>query len=123
MFERITFRQQNTKDPGRPIDIGLLLEALIFYQKTFIIADTTILRQLIKAFGFHHLNELLDRGILDIIFTETHTAIHTTSQPNGHECHSPIIFSSPQHTFQIEIRKICIEQVGKEGKGGETHGG
>ncbi len=117
MFERITFRRQNKEDTNRPIDFGLLLEALLFYQKTFVVADTGILRQLLKTFGFDLLNEIIDRGILEILYTETHTCIRTTSQPNGIELHSLDIVSSPQHTFPIELRKICIEHAGKEGKG------
>lgn len=117
MFERITFRRQNKENTDRPIDFGLLLEALLFYQKTFVVADTGILRQLVRTFGFDLLNESIDRGVLEIVYTETFTAIHTNSQPNGIEFHSPIIFSSPQHTFPIKIRKICIEHAGTEGKG------
>jgi len=117
MFERITFRRQNKEDGNMPIDFGLLLEALLFYQKTFIVTDVGILRQLVRTFGFDLLNEIIDRGILEILYTETKTGIFTNPQPNGIELHSPVIFSSPQHTFPIEIRKICIEHAGKEGKG------
>lgn len=117
MFERITFRRQNKENTDRPIDIGLLLEALLFYKKIFVVADTSILRQLLRTFDFDCLNEIIDRGILEILYTETYTAIHTNHQPNGIEFHSPTIFSSPQHTFPVEIRKICTEHAGKEGKG------
>jgi hypothetical protein len=51
------------------------------------------------------------------LYTETNTGIFTNSEPNGIAFHSPTIFSSPQHTFPIEIRKICTEHAGKEGKG------
>ena len=117
MFERITFRRQNKENTDKPIDIGLLLEALLFYKKIFVVADAGILRQLIRTFDFDCLNEILDSGILEILYTETFTGIHTNSQPNGIDFHSTTIFSSPQHTFPIEIRKICTEHAGKEGKG------
>src|SRR5574337_1239722 len=117
MFERITFRRQNKENTDRPIDVGLLLEALLFYQKTFVVADVGILCQLVKTFGFDLLNEILDRGILEIVYTETFTGIHTNSHPNNIAFYEPVIFSSPQHTFPIEIRKICIEYAGKDGKG------
>ena len=67
MFERITFRNQNTQPAGKPIDIGLLLEALLFYQKTTIVADTSMLRQLVNTFGFDLFNEILDSGVLEVV--------------------------------------------------------
>ncbi|HXX36248.1 MAG TPA: hypothetical protein VEM15_17400 [Thermodesulfobacteriota bacterium] len=117
MFERITFRKQNKEATDRPIDMGLLLEAFLFYKKTFVITDQGILSQLLRVFDFDLLNELVDRGILEIVYTETSTGIYTNSQPNAFAYHSPIIFSSPQHTFPIEIRKLCIKHADKEGKG------
>lgn len=118
MFERITFRQQNRINADSPLDIGILLESMLFYQKTTVISDSAgILKQLVKTFGLTDLNELLDRGILEIIYSETMTGIRTESAPNGLQLHDAIIFSSPQHTFPIEVRKICIEDAGKEGKG------
>ena len=70
-----------------------------------------------RTFGFDLFNEIIDRGILEVIYTETFTGIHTNSQPGNIAVHEPVIFSSPQHTFPIEIRKLCIEHAGKEGKG------
>ena len=39
---------------------------------------------------------------------------------NGIEQHDIGQFSSPQHTYQDELRKICIDVVGKPGKGRRT---
>lgn len=120
MFERITFRQHDKFDADSPIDIGLLLESMLFYKKTSVISNgPAILKQLIRTFGFDDLNELIDRGILEVIYSETMTGIHTNTAPNGFELHDTVIFSSPQHSFPIEVRKACVEITGKE-KGGET---
>jgi hypothetical protein len=117
MFERITFRQQNKSSKDSPLDIGLLLESMLFYKKTIIASHSVILKQLVKTFGFNELNELLDRGILEIIYAETTTAIRTETMSDGLELHDTFIISSPQHTFPIDVRKICIEETGKQGKG------
>jgi hypothetical protein len=118
MFERITFRTTDKKNSDKPIDVGLLLESMLFYKKTTVISNgPNILKQLIRVLGFEVLNELLERGILEIIYTETNTGIYTDTAANGSQVHDAIIFSSPQHTFPFEIRKACIEISGKEGKG------
>jgi len=118
MFERITFRQQNKNNADRPLDVGLLLESMLFYQKTTVISDhAAILKQLVNTFGFNDLNELLDRGILEIIYSETMTGIHTETAPSGSQFHNPTIFSSLRLTFPIVVREICIKEAGKEGKG------
>src|ERR1041384_6670469 len=101
MFEKITFRWQN-RTGDSPVDIGLLLESMIFYGKVCIIADRRILKQVIHTFGFEVLNTLIDEGILEVIYTETFIGV-TSSAPSGVQIYAPVIFSSPQHTFRIEL--------------------
>ncbi len=112
MFEKITIYQDEK------IDIGLLLEAMIFYQNVTVVCDREHhLSQLIHAFDFDELHELLDRRILRIHYTEELNAVHTHRLPNGYAIHDSVRISSPQHKFQDKIRKVCIEKTGKEGKG------
>src|SRR5882724_3448648 len=115
MFEKITFRPQNRADDA-PLDIGLLLESMIFYGKVTIVADRRVLKQLVMTFGFDTLNELIDAAILEIVYTESFIGI-TSSQSRWGDLHSPVIFTSPQHTLAIELRKIGIAAAGKQGKG------
>lgn len=115
MFQSITFRDQN-KVGNKPIDIGALLECMLFYDKTNIIASEGILNQLLNDLGIVNLTELVDEGLLKIIYTESFTGIKTENI-GGIEFHDPVVFSSPQHMFQDVIRKKCIEITGKEGKG------
>ena len=117
MFESISFRTQNKTDANNPLDIGLLLECMLFYRTTNIIANQTILKQLIREFGLDQFVALLEERLLKIIYTESFTGIHTATINNGLQLYDPVIFSSPQHTFQEIIRRHCIELTGKEGKG------
>jgi len=112
MFERITVYQDV------PIDIGLLLETMLFYGKVTVVADREQhLRQLVHTFGFDHLNKLIDEDILDLQYTEEFNVVTTKDLPSGYSIHDSARISSPQHTFQSIIRKVCIEKAGKEGKG------
>lgn len=118
MFDRITIREHNKYDPLNPIDIGLLLETMIFYRKTTIVCDGPgILKQVLKVFGEKHLLELVDREILELVYSESFTGIKTDTRPDGSQFHEPVVFSSPQHTFPIELQRTCVELSGKEGKG------
>ena len=117
MFQSITFRDQNKENAAKPIDIGMLIECMLFYQNTTVIASQGILKQLLMDIGVDNLIALTEEGLLKIVYTESFTGIKTEKNSVGTEFHSPVIFSSQQHLFQDIVRKNCIEIVGKEGKG------
>jgi hypothetical protein len=119
MFESITFFNQNKTDASHPLDIGTLVTCMLFYRKTCIVANQSILRQLFTYFGVDRTIELINEDLLQIIYTETGNAIHTTTT-NGIQYHDAIQYSSPDHTYEIEIRKICTDLTGKSGKGRRT---
>jgi hypothetical protein len=116
MFNSICIRPHSKLATDRPIDIGLLAECMLFYDKVNVIANRQMLKQLIIDCGFDTLIELLELGLLDISYTENFTGIHSTSTKLG-QVHRPIIFRSPQHKFQDVLPKLLIEITGKEGKG------
>ena len=119
MFESITFFNQNITDPSNPLDIGALVECMLFYGETSIIANQSILRQIFAYFGVDRVIELIEEDLLGIIYTETNIGVITETR-NGTDYHDACQFSSPQHTYQDEIRKICIDVTGKTGKGRRT---
>ena len=116
MFKAITFFRQNKLDENNPLDIGCLVESMLFYQQVIVVADQSVLKQLIKRFGIEHLKTLLDEELLKIKYTESHTGI-ITHTINNTEYHDAAEFSSPQHTYQNVIRKLCIDATGKPGRG------
>jgi hypothetical protein len=116
MFESITFFNQNRTAASSPLDIGALVECMLFYGKTNIVANQVILKQLLSYFGIDRVIELINEDLIQIIYTEDGVGIHT-STTDGIQYHDAIQYSSPQHTYEIEIRKICTEITGKSGKG------
>lgn len=116
MFESITFFNQNKTDTSNPLDIGALVECMLFYGETSVVANQSILRQLFTYFEVDRVIELIEEDLLNIIYTETNVAVLTRTI-NGTEYHDTAQFSSPQHTYQDELRKICIDVIGKAGKG------
>lgn len=116
MFESITISTQNKYDINNPLDIGSLVECMLFYEKTTVIANRGILEQIIKYFGVERLLLLIEEDLLNIIYTETMLGV-VTNTINGVSYHGTTELSSPQHTYQDELRKICISVAGKDGKG------
>jgi len=116
MFKAITFLTQNKQDGNNPLDIGCLVESMLFYQQATVIADQSILKQLIQYFGVERLLILMDEELLKIKYTESFVGIRTYTD-NNTDYHDAIEFSSPQHTYQDVIRKLCIDVTGKSGKG------
>lgn len=119
MFESITFFNQNKTDPTNPFDIGSLVECMLFYENTHIVVNQNSLKQLFTYFGVERVIELIEEDLLNIIYTETNLGVSTNIE-NGTEYHGLVQFSSPQHTYQDELRKICIDVIGKVGKGTRT---
>lgn len=116
MFESITFSTQNKTDTDNPLDIGRLMECMLFYSQTTVVANQGILKQLVRVFGGNNLISLIEAGALNVTYTESNVGI-ITNTINGVQVHDAIEFSSPQHTYQDVIRRVCIEVTGKEGKG------
>jgi hypothetical protein len=116
MFEAITFATQNKFDVKKPIDVGALVECMLFYEKTTVIANQIILSQLIRYFGVERLISLIQDDLLNIVYTESGLGVFTNTI-NGTQYHSAVEMTSPQHTYQDELRKICISVAGKDGKG------
>lgn len=116
MFESISFFNHDRYNTSQPLDIGKLVECMLFYGETTVFANRNIVKQLFLYFGIDETIELIDEGLLKISYSENSAAIHTTSNSNI-EYHDAIHFSSPQHTFQIELVKVCQEVTGKIGKG------
>jgi hypothetical protein len=75
MFKSITFFNQNTTDTFNPLDIGALVECMLFYGETSVIANQSILRQLFTYFGVDRVVELIEENLLNIIYTETNVGV------------------------------------------------
>lgn len=114
MFESITLIDQNSQCNSSPLDIGSLVEAMLLYGKVNVVANYPILEQIYSYFGGDNLLWLLSEGYLNIVYREFTGGIHTVKK-NEREIHNVIQFSSPQHCFHDELRKICIDARGRKG--------
>ncbi|EOQ90309.1 hypothetical protein LEP1GSC202_0348 [Leptospira yanagawae serovar Saopaulo str. Sao Paulo = ATCC 700523] len=98
--------------------MGLILESMLFYRKTIVLCNSWIsLKQLFNTFGIDNINKLIDSETLEILFSESLSGISTNKNQAGIELHNLVIVSSPQHTLDINLKKICTEITGREGRG------
>lgn len=113
MFESILFCKQNEADADNPIDIGMLLECMLFYKHTHVVANGAILKQLLRVIGPKDIIALLEEHHLRIVFTEFLTAIYTSTSKSGAQLHTPTILSTARHTLQEQLR-ACGALTGTE---------
>jgi hypothetical protein len=71
---------------------------------------------LIQYFGIERLIILIDEDLLKIKYTDSLVGI-ITHTINNTEYHDAAEISSPQHTYQDVIRRLCVDVTGKSGKG------
>lgn len=115
MFNRITFSTQNKFDDNKPIDMGHLVECMVFYKSTHVIASQAILKQLIKYFGIDGLIDLIDSNVLSITYTESMIGVFTNRE-GSKQYYDVVEMTSPQHLYQDVLRNQIIEVTGKVGK-------
>jgi hypothetical protein len=121
MFDRIIIHQQHPNDLNRPVDLGFLVEAMVFYGDVYLLAHQAILRQLLRDLGPEVLIELLEEGYLRIGFEENNAGIRT-EDVGGSERYEPVLFeirsnSGTRYDLQQYAPEAFIESVGKPGRG------
>lgn len=105
MFEAITVIDKK-KEAGARLDIGFLLECLLFYKKVHVVVNEAGLCQLLRAFGEQSFVDLLSDGVLAVQYEHDLLAIWT--QQNGTSTlHHPVCLNSPDHSLPIALRKAC----------------
>jgi hypothetical protein len=114
MFKAITLTRFNNSFKKEPLDIGLLVEYMLFYRTTTVVADFQILDQLYHYFGGERLLRLIQEKYLEVVYLEHPIGVFTKKE-NNIEHHGLIQFSSPQHVFLDEMHRICIGASGKRG--------
>ncbi|WP_172151590.1 hypothetical protein [Pseudomonas tumuqii] len=117
MFESILFRRNSTHPGQTAVDVGAIIEALLFYGSTHVMVDRSSLLELLVKFGDEVLFELISGGYLKVTYVESWNGIMTDSPGSGPPLHSPVFFTSSNHQFPDVLRTSCIEVHGKSGRG------
>src|SRR4051794_15847410 len=116
MFESLCIRRSDKLDIERPLDLGLLVEALVFYGEVHLIADRAILNQLVRQEPDVAL-ELVESGFIHMSYLENLTAVHTETVGNGAERHRPCVVGTPDSSLHRWAPQAFIAATGKDGRG------
>lgn len=118
MFERITITETENADPDRPLDVGLILESMLFYKKTIVMISTQkSFFQLLHELGDRNLLKLIESDTLELMFNESYTAIKSDPDSNNRIYHNIVTFSNNSITKESELQKACVKYTGREGRG------
>jgi hypothetical protein len=115
MFDRICINRQ---DPtGIPIDLGFLAEALVFYQRVHVIADSEMFKSLVRICGYDSLVELLEMGVLAIDYSENSPMVVEHRAFTPYKVYDFGMVGTEEQKFQNLAPKFFEELTGKTGKG------
>ncbi|MCT8335821.1 hypothetical protein NUH30_19195 [Leptospira sp. 85282-16] len=118
MFERITIVETENIDPNKPLDIGLIIESMLFYQKTIVVFSTEkAIFQLFHELGLENISKLIEADTLEIMFNESYAVIKSDTDSDKKTYHNIGTFSNNIITKESEIHKACVKYTGREGRG------
>ncbi len=112
MFEAICVRR--TANQGAPLDIGLLIEVLVFYQKGHVVADSGTLEFLISSAGPEFLLELVDRDVLTLSYLENMPACLKSENPARGPRYDFALISTPKLGLEQSLPRMVREAVKNE---------
>src|SRR4051794_34947428 len=81
MFESILIRRHGVGD--KSVDVGTLAETLLFYQHVHIVADSSLLSDLLKTIGVDNVLRLLNSNIITLTYVPDTLGVLTTTSPVG----------------------------------------
>ncbi len=117
MFKSICINQHDWKGNSDWVDVGLLAEAMLFYEDVRVIGGYGTLRQLIKGCGPDILIELLASKRLHFTYLDNQFAISTDNQNPRGVHHKTILFTGQDFELNRVARKLFTEVTGRAGRG------
>lgn len=119
MFKTIILRRQNQNDEVKPVDLGFLAEAMLFYEDVHLLADYGIVQQLVRycSSDIGVLFALMDEGFLKIDFLESVVAVKTLNTGTPSEIHSAVIATTDTWKLQNAAPIIFQDVLEKSGLG------
>jgi len=116
MFKSICLRRQQANDTA-PLDLGLLAEAMLFYENVHVVADYGVLEQLLRHCEPDLLFEFMDEGFLKISYLNTISGVKVLNTGTTNEMYQPVSIKTNNMNLQEAAPAIFQKVTGKAGKG------
>jgi len=110
MFESIGIRRINHANVENPVDIGFIVESMLFYKKVRVLADHVVLKKLVRDIDSVDLIELLERGYLEIEYIPNGPGITHATTSHG-ELKTVVLFGLVK-----EVEELVNETIFKKTK-------
>ncbi|WP_029148706.1 hypothetical protein [Methylophilus sp. 5] len=114
MFESIAYKNSVGAGPGKIIDIGALVEGLIFYEKVSIVANSLTVSYLLERIPPFVLLSLMEQEKLEIHFLEDFTGVSTNETYIHGQKHSLVIGRvqdrNDHETFVKDFKRFSSHQ-------------
>lgn len=116
MFERLVIRQRSSASLGKPLDLGVLAEALIFYSDIHLVTNSVVLPALLRAESPEVFIELVEEGFLKLVYEMDELLIMTENTGTPAEVHQPVAGSLGRFDLQALLPNVLHDIYGKSGK-------
>jgi hypothetical protein len=117
MFEKLSVRPHRPFDPKTPLDLGSLVEGMLFYQASEVVVNAGGLKQIAEAWSVDGLIALLDSGFVRFRFQENFTGIRTTRTGSARERYEPVVIElAREGAPQLLISRALEEGIGRRGR-------
>jgi len=116
VFQRINIQQQRMGDTNHPLDIGFLVEAMLFYGRVDVVVSRAGLGQLVRTFGPELLLEFLGRDHMAVQFERNFTGVVTENQRTPLETYMLSIMQIEGQDFLDVILPVVTEIVCRQGR-------
>lgn len=116
MFERIVIRQRSSASLGKPLDLGVLAEALIFYSDVHLVANSVVLSGLLRTEKPEVLIELLEQDFLKLAYEADELLIMTENTATPSEIHRPVSGTMERFDLRVLLPTVLKEIYGRSGK-------
>ena len=116
MFERIAIRRRSAESLGQPIDLGVLAESLIYYGEVRLIANSGVLKALLRTASPDAVLSLVENDFLKLAYEYDDVAVLTSNTGTPSEAHEPIYWNAPHLELQEFLPATMEEIVGKPGR-------
>jgi hypothetical protein len=117
VLEAICVRSQRPFDAVRPLDIGLLAEAMLYYGRTTLILTPGLFTQLLDKCGAETLVRLVEQPDLDVCYLDGGTGVLTENTNTLAEEHKPIVYRLPDWELEGYTVRELQRVTGRQGKG------
>ena len=121
MFERLSVRAHNALSPDAPLDLGALVEGLLFYGNTEVVLNPASIKQIAKFWSPEGLLELLDSGFATFKYQQDIAGIQARHSGTGRERYEPIVAEISQSASvpagpELLISRVLEEVIGRRGR-------